>query len=145
VIVTGSGPTIAFAVANRGGMWTTEQVWENADITLRFTSPVASGDTLVGLAGRNAGQYYALDAKSGKTLWTSEGRQAQHASIARAGNLWFSLEQDGELIVSRVSQTAFEPIKRYKVADTESWSQPAISGNRILVKDVTSLTLWTIN
>src|SRR5688572_2585536 len=94
VIVTGSGPTIAFAVANRGGKWTTEQVWENADTTLRFTSPVASGDTLFGLAARNAGQYYALDAKSGKTLWTSEGRQAQHASIARAGDLWFSLEHD---------------------------------------------------
>ena len=145
VIVTGSGPTIAFAVANRGGKWTTEPLWENADTTLRFTSPVASGDTLFGLAARNAGQYYALDAKSGKTLWTSEGRQAQHASIARAGDVWFSLEQDGELIISRVSQTAFEPIKRYKVADTESWSQPAISGNRVLVKDVTSLTLWTIN
>lgn len=145
VIVTGSGPTLAFVVAKRGGKWTTEQVWENADTTLRFTSPVASGDTLFGLAGRNAGQYYALDAKSGKTLWTSEGRQAQHASIARAGNIWFSLENDGELVVSRVSQTAFEPLKRYKVATTETWAQPALSGNRIVVKDVSSLTLWSVN
>ena len=56
VIVTGSGPTVAFAVANRGGKWTTEPVWENADTTLRFTSPVASGDTLFGMAARNAGQ-----------------------------------------------------------------------------------------
>jgi outer membrane protein assembly factor BamB len=145
VIVTGSGPTLAFAVAKRGATWTTEQVWENADATLRFTTPVAATDTLFGLAARNAGQYYALDAKSGKTLWTSEGRQAAHASIARAGNVWFSLESDGELIVARASQTAFEPLKRYKVAETETWAQPAISGNRVLVKDVTSLTLWTLN
>ena len=47
--------------------------------------------------------------------------------------------------MARTSQTAFEPVKRYKVAEAESWAQPAISGNRILVKDVTSLTLWTIN
>jgi hypothetical protein len=32
-----------------------------------------------------------------------------------------------------------------KVAATETWAQPAISGNRILVKDVTSLTLWILD
>ena len=45
----------------------------------------------------------------------------------------------------RNSATAFEPLRRYKVADTETWAQPAFSGNRIFVKDVTSLTLWTLN
>jgi hypothetical protein len=30
------------------------------------------------------------------------------------------------------------------VADTETWTQPAISGNRLFVKDVSTLTLWTI-
>jgi outer membrane protein assembly factor BamB len=145
VIVSGSGPTLAFAVARRGDAWTAEQIWENADATLRFASPVAAGDTLFGLSGRNAGQYYALDAKSGKTIWTSPPRQAAHASIARAGDAWLSLESDGEFVVVRVSQTAFDAVKRYNVADTETWAQPALSGNRIFVKDVTSLTLWTLN
>jgi hypothetical protein len=36
-------------------------------------------------------------------------------------------------------------VKRYKVADTESWTQPTISGNRIFVKDVSTLALWTFN
>ena len=145
VIVAGTGPLIAFAVARRGAQWTTEQIWENAELPLRFATPVAAGDTLFGLSGRNAGQYYAMDAKSGKTLWTSEGRQAAHASLARAGELLVSLESDGDLVVVRGSQTAFEPLKRYKVAATETWAQPALSGNRIVVKDVTSLTLWTVN
>ena len=91
------------------------------------------------------GQYYALDAKTGKTLWTSDGRQAAHASVARAGDLLFSLESDGELVIARSSQTAFEPLRRYKVSIAETWAPPAISGSRILVKDVTSLTLWTLN
>jgi outer membrane protein assembly factor BamB len=145
VIVAGTGPLMAFAVARRGAQWTTEQIWENAELPLRFATPVAAGDTLVGLSGRNAGQYYAMDAESGRTLWTSEGRQAAHASLARAGDLVVSLESDGDLVVIRDSQTAFEPLKRYKVAATETWAQPALSGNRIVVKDVTSLTLWTLN
>jgi hypothetical protein len=48
-------------------------------------------------------------------------------------------------VVFRTSRTGFEVLKRYKVAETETWAQPAISGNRIFVKDVTGLTLWTIN
>jgi hypothetical protein len=56
-----------------------------------------------------------------------------------------SLEDDGELVVLRASQTAFDPVKRYKLADTATWTQASYSGNRIYVKDVTNLTLWTLN
>lgn len=145
VIVAGTGPLMEIAVARRGTQWTTEQVWENTELPLRFTTAVLAGDTLFGMSGRNAGQYYAMDARSGKALWTSDGRQAAHASIAHAGDLVLSLESDGELVVLRKSATAFEPLRRYKVAETETWAQPAFSGNRILVKDVMSLTLWTLS
>lgn len=145
VIVAGTGPLMEIAVARRGTQWTTEQVWENTELPLRFTTAVLAGDTLFGMSGRNAGQYYAMDARSGKALWTSDGRQAAHASIAHSGDLVLSLESDGELVVLRKSATAFEPLRRYKVAETETWAQPAFSGNRILVKDVMSLTLWTLS
>ena len=145
VIVAGTGPLFAFAVARRGGQWTTEQIWENTELPLRHTTPVVAGDVLYGLSGRNAGQYYAMDARTGKTLWTSDGRQAAHASMARAGDLLFSLESDGELVIARNSQTAFELVRRYKVSPNETWAQPAITGNRVFVKDVTSLTLWSWN
>jgi hypothetical protein len=55
------------------------------------------------------------------------------------------LNDNGELIVAKSSRTAFEPLKRYVVADNATWAQPVISGNRIFVKDVSSLTLWTVN
>ena len=143
VIVAGTGPLLAFAVARRGTQWTAEQVWENTDLPLRFSTPVASGSTLFGLSGRNSGQYFAIDARTGKTLWTSEGRQAPHASLVRSGDLLFSLESDGELVIVRGSQTAFEPVRRYTVATTETWAPPAISGNRVFVKDVGTLALWS--
>ena len=146
VIVSGNGgPTTAVAVARRNNQWVTETLWENADIPLRMSDALIVGDTLFGMANRNAGQYFAVDAKTGKTLWTSEGRQAGHAAIARAGDLFFSLEDDGELVVLRNSPTAFEPLHRYKVAEAATWAPAAYSGNRILVKDVSSLSLWTTN
>jgi outer membrane protein assembly factor BamB len=146
VVVSGNGgPSVAFAIARRGGQWSTEQLWENTDIPARFNDPVISGDLLIGMAQRNTGQYFGVDMKTGKTLWISEPRQGAKSAIQRAGDLLFILEADGELVVARESKTAFDVVKRYKVAEAETWSQPAISGNRIFVKDVSTLTLWTLS
>ena len=146
VIVSGNGdPTTAFAVSKKGTQWAVNAAWQNEDIPMRMSNPVLAGDTLYGLSTRNSGQYFAVDAKSGKTLWLSEGRQAGNSALATAGATLFSLENDGELVVLRASRAAFEPLKRYKLADTETWTQPSYSGNRIFVKDVSNLTLWTIN
>jgi outer membrane protein assembly factor BamB len=146
VVVSGNGgPSVAFVVARKGTQWGTDALWENADIPARFNDPVVVGDLLIGMAQRNSGQYFAVDMKTGKTLWNSEPRQAAKVAIERAGDLIFLLESDGELVIARRSATAFEPIKRYKVAETETWSQPAIVGNRIFVKDVSSLIVWSIN
>jgi outer membrane protein assembly factor BamB len=145
LIMSNGGPVVAVTVTRKNNQWVTENAWENADQPFRLSNAVIVGDMLVGLSMRNMGQYFGLDARTGKTLWTSEPRQAGNAAIVKAGNVLFSLEDDGELIVSRSSQTAFQPLRRYKVADTETWAQPAISGNRIFVKDVSSLTLWTLN
>jgi hypothetical protein len=76
-------------------------------------------------------------------LWKSEPRQAAHAAIVRAGNTIFSLEDDSELVILRHNRTRFEPLARYQVATTATWTQPVISGNRVFVKDVSSLALWT--
>ena len=146
VIVSGNGgPTVAFTVAKNGNQWTTTNVWENPDIPLRLTNGVIVGDLLFGLTNRNSGQYFGVDVNTGKTLWTTPGRQASNAAIEKAADVLISLEDDGDLVVARSSKTAFEEIKKYKVADGETWAEPSLSGNRIFVKDLNNVTLWTLN
>ena len=85
IIVSGNGgPTVGFSVAKQGNQWTTATVWENPDIPYRLSNSVLVGDKLFGLTNRNAGQYFSVDAKTGKTLWTSEARQANNAAIVRS-------------------------------------------------------------
>jgi outer membrane protein assembly factor BamB len=146
VIVSGNGgPTLAYAVAKQNNQWNITSAWENADIPYRLSNSVLIGDALFGLTSRNMGQYFSVDAKTGKTLWSSEPRQAGNAAIVKAGNLAFSLEDDGELVVFRSAPAGFEMVKKYTVAESETWTQPTLSGNRIFVKDVSNLTLWTVN
>ena len=146
VIASGNGsPSVAFTIERTGTEWTTKTIWENTDLRVSYSDAVIADDALIGFSQRNSGQYVGVDLRSGKTLWTSEPRQGAKAALQRAGNLIFSLESDGELVVTRASSTAFDVLNRYKVAEDETWSQPAISGDRIFVKGVSTLTLWTIN
>ena len=101
---------------------------------------------LYGLSTKQRGQFFAIDAKTGGVLWLGPPREADNTAVVASGRgLLFLLNDDGELIVARASRRAFDPIVRYTVADSATWAQPAISGNRIFIKDTTSLTLWTVD
>ena len=108
-----------------------------------MTNPVAIGNVVYGLSHLNSGQYFALDLDNGEVLWLSDPRQAENAGIVRAGNTVFSLQDDGELVILEAGTTAFEPVARYEIG-SDTWAQPSISGNRVFVKDVSSMSLWTV-
>jgi hypothetical protein len=36
-------------------------------------------------------------------------------------------------------------LKRYTVADTATWAQPVLSGRRVFIKDLSTVSLWTLN
>jgi outer membrane protein assembly factor BamB len=146
LIVSGNGgPTVALAVKKQNNQWVTENVWENADIPYRLSNSVLVGDALFGLSTKNSGQYFSVDARTGKTLWLSEPRQAGNSAVVRAGDVVMSLEDDGELVVFRSGGTGFEQVKKYTVAESETWTQPTVIGNRVFVHDVSTLALWTLN
>ena len=55
-----------------------------------------------------------------------------------------ALTTDAELRVFRKADAALTPVARYQVADTPTWATPAVIGNRLLIKDATTLALWEI-
>jgi outer membrane protein assembly factor BamB len=146
IIQTGrANGIVAFRVSQKAGKWVTEDVWATKDVSLYMTNGVVSDGVLYGLSHLNAGQYFALDLTNGTVLWRSDPRQSENASLVSAGKIIFSLEEDGELVVLRASRTAMDVVRRYPVATSASWAAPTISGNRIYVKDVSTLALWTLN
>jgi outer membrane protein assembly factor BamB len=135
----------AFRVVRRGDQWATEDVWHTKDVSLYMTNGVVIDGVLHGLSHLNSGEYFALDLATGAVLWKSEPRQAENAGMVSAGSIVFSLEDDGELVVLRADRTRMNVVRRYDVADSATWAQPAIAGGRIYVKDLAHLTLWTVD
>ena len=125
--------------------WAVKVVWDTRDVSMFLSNPVVVGDTLFGLSHWNSGQYFALDASSGRVLWLDRPRRATNTALAKADDLLFLLNDDAQLIVARSGRTGFEPLREYKVADSATWAQPAISGRRIFIKDVSSLAQWSVD
>jgi outer membrane protein assembly factor BamB len=147
VIITGleRGLT-AFRISRSGGIWSAEPVWKNDSVWMHLSNGVLLRDTIFGLSPQEKGRFILMDAKTGRMLWSSKGREAENAAIARSGDLLFALKDDGELLVGRATPDAgFTPFRKYDVAESATWAQPAISGNRLFVKDVTTLALWTLD
>lgn len=128
----------------RGGAWTAEPAWRNADVPFYMSTPIVDGTTLYGLSHRNRGQFVALDARTGQTLWTTKGREADNAALVRTGGVLVALTTNSELIVFKPSTTAFEEVRRYDVADSPTWAHPALAGTQIIVKDERSVTAWDV-
>jgi outer membrane protein assembly factor BamB len=146
LIVSGlEQPVTALSVAKRNGRWETQNVWENKGVSLSMSNAVLDQDTLFGMSARSSGQFFALDARTGKTRWTGAPRQGTNAAIIRAGDVLFILKDDAELIVARANPDRFEQLQTYSVADSATWAQPTVSGDRLFVKDVSWLTLWTLS
>jgi len=146
VIVSGQGKALtAYTISKRNDQWAAELAWENDQLQMSFSNPVLVRDAVFSLSPLNSGQFFWADAKTGNTLWRSAPRQAGNAAIVRAADYLFVLKDDGQLVVARSTPGGFEPLKTYTVADSATWAPPVISGNRVFVKDVSTLALWTLN
>jgi outer membrane protein assembly factor BamB len=139
----GQGVT-AISLAPSGGSMTPREVWKNTDYEMYMNSPVLQGNQLFGLSVKQKGQFFAIDADTGKSIWQSPGRMGENAAILNlGGKVLLLLTNDANLIVQPLSAKVYEPVAQYSVASSETWAHPLVIGSRVLVKDESSLTSWS--
>jgi outer membrane protein assembly factor BamB len=140
LIVAGGGePLRAIRLEKGAAGITAREVWRAKGLPLYYSSPVLVGDRLFGMSTRNLGCFFCLDATSGNTLWESDGRQGGSASILSAGKVVLFLTEKGRLVVVKAIAAAYEPLAEYRVSDSDTHAHPVFLGDRILIKDGTTL------
>jgi len=108
-----------------------------------MSSPVLLDGTTYGLTQRSLGQFVAIDAATGKTLWTTKGREGENASLLGTRSWLLASTTNGTLVVARANPQKYEEVRRYQIAESPLWSHPAITGRSIIVKDVDKLICWS--
>jgi outer membrane protein assembly factor BamB len=132
----------AARVSKRGGAFGAEPLWRNDEVSFYMSTPVLARGVLYGLSHKKKGQFCALDAATGRTLWLGEGRQGENAALVDAGTLLFLLTTEGALHLARTDPAKFGPLTTYTVADTPTWAHPVVTSRGVLVKDLEHLAFW---
>jgi outer membrane protein assembly factor BamB len=139
-------PPRALRVVKKGDKdFTVKEVWKAKGLPLNLSTPVLAGDLLFGMSVRKQGCFFCLDAGSGKILWEKDSsQQVANASILNAGSVLLLLTNEGRLLVAKPSATAYEPMAEYRVSDTATYAHPVFLGDRIVIKDQTTLRSFRI-
>lgn len=132
-------PLTAVRPVRKGTAGSAETVWTSPDVACYLSTPVLESGRVYGLSHRKKGQWFAVDAATGKTLWLSEGRAAENAAILAGAGALFLLDTDGSLTVAAADATAFRPLRKWKVAASATWAHPVVLDEGVLVKDVDTL------
>jgi hypothetical protein len=135
---------ISIRLGRNGAALEPLEVWTNKENMLYLNSPVLQGSSLFAFSVRNKGQFVSIDADTGKTLWQGPGRTGENAAILNlGGKVLLMLTNDAKLFVLPATVKEFAPIAQYTVAESPTWAHPLVIGNRILIKDETSLRSLT--
>ena len=136
---TGQGKGLsALKVEKQGDEYKLTPLWNNSDLSARFTTPLLKDNRLFGFTGR----FFCADATTGRTLWSTTANDGQSASLVDAGSVLLALTVKSELIVFQPDDKAYVELARIKVADTETWAHPIVAGKRIFIRDYDSIALW---
>ncbi len=130
----------AIRLTSQNGQIVPQELWTSKENILYFSSPVVQGDTLYGFSTMKKGQFFALNAETGKTLWQSPGRMGESAVLLNVGGKsLLLLTNEAKLIVQPVNAKEYAPTAEYTVASTPTWAHPVIIRDRLLIKDETTL------
>jgi outer membrane protein assembly factor BamB len=85
---------------------------------------------------------FCLDARSGTVKWTTEGRGGTNATIQSAGPYLVVLTTDGDMTVVRRDPEKFVQLHRYKLAESQTWAQPVLLKDSVIVRSADAVTRW---
>jgi outer membrane protein assembly factor BamB len=141
--VAGAG-TLALKIEKQGDEFTAKQLWKKNLAANRYNTPMLKDGVLYGLS--TSQKFFAMDAKTGDTLWTDPTERGECGAIFDAGPVLLALTTDSELVAFQPSNKGYTEVAKYTVANSATWAYPILAGNRVFVKDKNgALTLWTID
>jgi outer membrane protein assembly factor BamB len=141
--------TVAHKIEKKGDEFNATELWKVNVAPYEYNTPVLKDGLLFGLSPDM--KFNCTDAKTGKELWkdaTVRGKAGgfdDAGTVLLAGSVLLALTGNSELVAFEPSAKEYVELAKYKVSSNHGYSYPIISGNRVYVKGVKDLTLWTIN
>jgi outer membrane protein assembly factor BamB len=123
--------SIRLDVKKSGSKWSVTTRWTAVNkFKLKFNTGVVRDGFVYGL---DEGILACLDLSTGKELWKS-GRH-KYGQVLLTENALLVVSEDGDVVLVDVSPKGGREIARFHALDGKTWNHPAISGNRLFVRN----------
>jgi outer membrane protein assembly factor BamB len=126
--------TRALRLTRAGDDTRVEEVWFTNRLKLMFANGLRLGDTLYGTHGDFGPAFLtAVDVRTGESLWQARG--FGRSSMVQAGDTTIILDEDGHLVLARLSREGVEELSRARIFETTSWTPPTLVGTTLYARD----------
>jgi len=141
IIFSGSGRgTRAVRIEKEGSKFDAKELWSNSDFGVQFNTPIVNNGFVFGISDRD--KLFCINEETGKAAWSTDIKGNRgYGSIVDAGTILLAKTPKSDLIVFEPSDKEFKQLASYKVADSDVYAYPVISGKRIFIKDKDAVTL----
>ena len=109
----------------------------------QFNTPVLKDGLLFGLS--DGGKFFCLKAATGETAWTdATWRGTNYCGIVDAGTVLLALPSSSDLIAFKPSDKGYEELAKIKVGAGSTFAFPVVDGNKVYVRDNTTVSQFVI-
>jgi enterochelin esterase-like enzyme/outer membrane protein assembly factor BamB len=121
-----------------GGTWASRQLWFETYLRASHWTNIRLGDFIYGsTGGNNVSILTAFNWRTGEIAWRKRGFHKAQALYAD-GKLLF-LDEDGSLVLARVSPEGLEVLDKAQVTEGISWPLPTLVDTRLYLRDKTHI------
>jgi outer membrane protein assembly factor BamB len=141
---SGGAGTKAARIEKQGDAFAAKELWNNPQASIQYNTPVLVNEMLFGFS--KGSTIFCLSAKDGKTLWmdTTNYNARGFGSVVAAGPVVFVLTQKADLIALQPNGEGYKELAKYKIAGSEVYAYPVISGKNIFIRDTKSVALYEL-
>ena len=126
-------------VAGSGKSFAARTVWENGSMKNKFNSSVLHNGYVYGL---DEGILTCVEVATGERKW--KGGRYGYGQLLLAGDHLIVITESGELVLVRAAPDQHTEVARFQAIEGKTWNVPAISNNRLLVRNSTEMACYSL-
>ena len=127
------GGTRCIRLTRSGEETQVEEVWTNDKIKIFHWNAIPIGNHVYASIGSNTTFFSAINAETGEIKWQARGYHKAN-SIYADGKIIF-LDENGKLVMARVTPESFEKLAETQLTEKASWTVPTLVGDTLFVRD----------
>ena len=121
-------------LAKKDGKTVPEELWHNRKMKIHFGNAIRIGKYVYGSSGDMSSFFFAaVNIKTGKFAWRKRG--INKASCVYGDGKLILLDEQGNLLLTRVARKKMTVLAQAKVCDRNAWTVPTLVGKTLYVRD----------